>query len=312
MDGRAVGTFSKSLGESCFGKMTPRASVPNLILRKTRMPIQFAPSRGEPRRDAPLGPRLGESMVRPPTIHRPMRGGVMSFRIPPASDADAEACCRDRFLDHLKEKARFGRRSVFPQVQDRRSSEAQPQEPSQPKQSSGRGRDSIVLVKLPERLSMCSEGSGSMSRQARAVALLCSAILVLLGHSRVRAETLTTQPDVDPTAHLDLMQTDFGGATGNTGPTLSLGQFDTQSGTRALQAVDLTFKGTLLDRYNLSFVTPATMSITVGSGNPLTPGRRSRSSTRPRASRSRRRSPTARPPPRRSTPPPTQTSGRGR
>jgi hypothetical protein len=111
-----------------------------------------------------------------------------------------------------------------------------------------------------------------MSRQARAVALLCSAILVLLGHSRVRAETLTTQPDVDPTAHLDLMQTDFGGATGNTGPALSLGQFDTQSGTRALQAVDLTFKGTLLDKYNLSFVTPATMSITVGSGNPLTPG----------------------------------------
>ena len=111
-----------------------------------------------------------------------------------------------------------------------------------------------------------------MSRQARAVALLCSAILVLLGHSRVRAATLTTQPDVDPTAHLDLTQTDFGGATGNTGPTLSLGQFDTQGGTRILKAVDIKFDGTLMNSYNLSFVTPATMSITVGSGNPDIPG----------------------------------------
>jgi len=111
-----------------------------------------------------------------------------------------------------------------------------------------------------------------MSRQARAVALLCSAILVLLGHSPVRAATLTTQPDVDPTAHLDLTQTDFGGATGNTGPTLSLGQFDTQGGTRILKAVDINFSGTLMNSYNLSFVTPATMSITVGSGNPDIPG----------------------------------------
>lgn len=109
MDGRAVGTFSKS----CRGELLwqdDSAGVRRRISpwRETRMPIQFAPSRGEPRRDAPLGPGServdGTSSDDPP----PDAGWSDVLPIPPASDADAEACCRDRFLDHLKEKARFG------------------------------------------------------------------------------------------------------------------------------------------------------------------------------------------------------------
>jgi hypothetical protein len=57
MDGRTVGTFFEEFeGELLW--QDDSAGIRRRISpwRETRMPIQFAPSRGEPRRDAPLGP----------------------------------------------------------------------------------------------------------------------------------------------------------------------------------------------------------------------------------------------------------------
>ena len=115
---------------------------------------------------------------------------------------------------------------------------------------------------------MCSEGSGTMTRQARAVALLCSAILVLLGRSDVGASPM------EQTQAIDLTSTNFGttsSALSGQDP-LVFKQFDTQGGKQVLDAVDLIFHGKLTDDYSMTFVTPATISVTVGSGDPLTPG----------------------------------------
>ena len=115
------------------------------------MPIQFAPTDGRALVGCAIGAPArrgdGTSSDDPP----PDEGGAMSFRIPPGLGRGCRGMLSRQVPGSSQGEGPIrAERSVFPQVQDRRSSEAQPQEPSQPKQSSGRGRDSIVLVKLPE------------------------------------------------------------------------------------------------------------------------------------------------------------------
>jgi hypothetical protein len=102
-----------------------------------------------------------------------------------------------------------------------------------------------------------------MAIQARVAAVICAAAAVWA--PAVRAGVITK------TATLPLTSTNFNTDTSNVSP-LTVEKFDTQGKTRQLDEVDLTFHALIKNNFGMTFSTPATITATVGTGNPTTPG----------------------------------------
>jgi hypothetical protein len=93
--------------------------------------------------------------------------------------------------------------------------------------------------------------------------LLCPVTLGALAPSIARADAITQ------TSSIPLTATNFGLTT----PTnLTIQQFNTQQGTRVLDEVDVTVHALIQNNFGMTFVTPATIKETVGTGNPSSPG----------------------------------------
>jgi hypothetical protein len=109
-----------------------------------------------------------------------------------------------------------------------------------------------------------------MSRQARALAVFCAAVVVTaLTPSTTLASTISHT--ISQTASLPLTPTDFGPGNSKVAP-IVFNQFDTQQGTRVLDSVTLTFHALIRNDFGMKFVTPATITDTVATGNATTPG----------------------------------------
>ncbi len=106
-----------------------------------------------------------------------------------------------------------------------------------------------------------------MSRQAFRLASFCAAVAAALAPAGVLADPITQ------TATLPLTATDFGPTTapGLVSP-LVFKQFDTQNQTLQLDAVDLTFRAAITNTFGMKFTTPATLTDSVATGDPNTPG----------------------------------------
>lgn len=107
-----------------------------------------------------------------------------------------------------------------------------------------------------------------MSFQARTLVSFCSVILWACGPSLAGASELTQ------TATIPLTATDWGPSTGDLvgkNP-LVFQKFDTQGGKRVLDAVNVVFDAHIMNNFSMKFVTPATITDSVATGNPLSPG----------------------------------------
>jgi hypothetical protein len=92
---------------------------------------------------------------------------------------------------------------------------------------------------------------------------LCSVILGALVPSITRADAITQTDSIPLTA------TDFG----QTSPTdLVIQQFNTEQGTRVLDGVDVTVHALIQNNFGMTFVTPATITESVATNNPSSPG----------------------------------------
>lgn len=104
-----------------------------------------------------------------------------------------------------------------------------------------------------------------MSRQARALAVWAAVAAALLAPSVTRAGIITQ------TANLPLTPTDFGPTSSKVSP-LVFQQFDTLNGNRLLDSVVLSFHAMIKNEYGIEFTTPATITVSVGTGKADTPG----------------------------------------
>lgn len=105
-----------------------------------------------------------------------------------------------------------------------------------------------------------------MSRMACALALFCAAVLAAHGDSAQAAALTTTQTD-----SLPLTTTDFQSGSSNVNP-LQIAKFNDQNGTLQLDAVDLTLHASIQNDFGMKFVTPATITTSVATNDPNTPG----------------------------------------
>jgi hypothetical protein len=100
-----------------------------------------------------------------------------------------------------------------------------------------------------------------MSIQARMAALVCAAFLAACVETTARAASMSS------TATLPLTATNFN--TDGTGQSpLVFQKFNTQNGTLQLDAVDLSFSAQIQNKFGMTFTTPATITASVGAGNP--------------------------------------------
>jgi hypothetical protein len=104
-----------------------------------------------------------------------------------------------------------------------------------------------------------------MAIRVRMAAVVCAALAAAWAPSAVRAGVITK------TATLPLTSTNFNTNNNSLSP-LTFQQFDTQNGTLQLDEVDLTFHALVRNNFGMTFTTPATITATVGTGNPAVPG----------------------------------------
>jgi hypothetical protein len=104
-----------------------------------------------------------------------------------------------------------------------------------------------------------------MAIRFRMAAVVCGAVVAAWAGASARADAITK------TATLPLTSTNFN--TDQSGITpLTFQKFDTQNNTLQLDEVDLTFHALIKNNFGMTFTTPATITATVGTGNPTTPG----------------------------------------
>src|SRR5262249_26356900 len=98
------------------------------------------------------------------------------------------------------------------------------------------------------------------------LALFCAAVVVT-----ALTPSTTLAGTISQTASLPLTPTDFGPGNSKVAP-IVFNQFDTQQGTRVLDSVTLTFHALIRNDFGMKFVTPATITDSVATGNATTPG----------------------------------------
>ncbi len=104
-----------------------------------------------------------------------------------------------------------------------------------------------------------------MSRQARAFALFCATIGVVMAPAGVLAAVITQTSTLAPTT------TDFSSNAVQVTP-LSFQKFDTEGGSRVLDSVTLSFSAQVSNQFGMTFVNPATITDSVAGPNSSNPG----------------------------------------
>jgi hypothetical protein len=106
-----------------------------------------------------------------------------------------------------------------------------------------------------------------MSKPAFALALLSASLMGSIASTTAQASTISQ------TASLPLTSTDFGPSNGPGGADpLVLQKFDTKDGSRILDSVSLVFHASVETDFAMKFTTPATITDSVATGNPASPG----------------------------------------
>lgn len=103
-----------------------------------------------------------------------------------------------------------------------------------------------------------------MSRQTRALALLCTAVGAVLATTAARADSITQTVTLPPTT------TDFSGSAAQLNiPLFNPAAYSTTTGSAVLDSVTLNFSANIQNQYTMTFIDPATITDsaqTVGAG----------------------------------------------
>ncbi len=114
-----------------------------------------------------------------------------------------------------------------------------------------------------------------LSKQVRGMLAVCATLIAALAPGAALAAPITTTSTEEQvstqTSSLPLTTTDFTSGA-NKVTALGFQQFDTLDGTRTLDSVALTFHAAIQNQFQMQFVNPATITTSVATNNPNTPG----------------------------------------
>lgn len=114
-----------------------------------------------------------------------------------------------------------------------------------------------------------------MSKQVRGLMAVCATMIAALAPGAAAAapisSTAVTEQTSTQTSALPLTTTDFTSGANKVTP-LGFQEFDNLNGTRTLDGVTLTFHAAIQNQFQMQFVNPATITTSVATNNPNTPG----------------------------------------